>query len=90
MRVLPDGSVEAALRDATSLADARFVDFGIKDQDEEVGRIGFLLIEGPAAINLRARAILADLTGVHVVVTGTAAFSGLVDEQVQKILAGHG
>jgi hypothetical protein len=82
----PDG-IEALLH---SYAEGRYVDFGIRNGDSEIGRVGFLIYDGPQDINARARAMLADLTGVHMVITGTAAFSGLPDERFQELLVGHG
>ena len=86
LRVVPTDDVEALLAEYSQ---GRYVDFGVKDGDDEIGRIAFQIMEGPTAINLRARAILADLTGVHMVVTGTAAFTGLPDTRLQDLLAGY-
>lgn len=72
--------VEALLR---TMAEGAYVDFGMEGHP----RMGFLLSEGPDVVNIYARSILAWLTGVHVVVTGPAVFSGLSDERLQALLA---
>ena len=84
--VEPD-EIEALLAQDTA---GRYVDFGVKDGDTEIGRVGFMVREGPQEVNLRARAMLVDLTGVHMVITGTAAFHSLPDKKFQRLLADHG
>jgi hypothetical protein len=59
-------------------------------QDTEGRYVDFGVVEGPQSVNMRARHILAELTGVHMVITGTAAFHSLPDERFQQLLADHG
>lgn len=84
LRIVPTDDASTIV--ALIAGEGRFVDFGVKDGDDEIGRVGFRVIEGPQSINMRARYILAQLTGVHMVVTGTAAFSDLPSEKIQRIL----
>lgn len=74
----------------TEIGQGRYVDFRLYDHDEVIGRIGFLVSDNPADVNHRARGILAELTGVHMVVTGPAVFTGLDADRLHKIIAWHG
>lgn len=62
--------------------------FRVADTDE-TGRI-HLLVNPTGDVNERAQAILARLSGAHMILTGTVAFTGLTVDQVLEIVRDFG
>jgi len=51
-----------------------YVDFALRVDEQDAGRLAFLATETPADVNLRAISALVFLTRTHMVITGNACF----------------
>jgi len=95
--VAPDGLLEILHSDLPidtrtyleACEEGTYVGLAITVADGDTGKVEFLAQEtGP--LNPRAREVLASLTGVHVILTGTVAFTGLSSEHLFQVVEAVG
>lgn len=75
--------VEALLR--SDGKEGRYVAFTIKDGEEEAGRACFL-VGGDTRKNERARRLLTEITGVHMIMHGTVIFADLPEAAIKTMI----
>lgn len=73
----------------TTHGDGEFVSLSFTSDYGQAGTVSFMA-DPVGPLNPRARDVLASLTGVHVILTGSVAFSGLTPDQVVEAVRGVG